>query len=91
MAWYDKLLFWRNKEHSGNYKKIVAIRGEAQPGFLHVDICEYLPSGEPSGAGGESLQLPIPQAFRPTANRILCGQETEEDKAVLELHLAKYL
>jgi len=91
MAWFDKLIFWKNKEKpAGPFKKIVAIRGEIIPGFLHVDLGEFDENG-PTGAPGQHLQLPIPNAFRATANRILCGQETPEDLQVLELHLRKHI
>ena len=91
MSWFDKLVFWKKEDKTGPYKKVVAIRGEIVPSFLHVDIAEFGKDGNPTGAPGVHLALPIPNSFRATANRILCGQETPEDLQVLELHLKKHI
>lgn len=84
MSWFDKLKFWKNKETlSGVYKKIVAIRGEVNPGFLHVDVGVFDENG-PTPDPGFIVELPINRELRPTVNRILCGQDTVEDQEVLK-------
>jgi len=92
MAWYSKLMFWKkDSPAAGPYRKIVAIRGEVNPGFLSVDVGTFDPSGEPTPDPGVNLQLPINRELRPTVNRILCGQDTPEDQEVLKLHFSKLL
>ena len=93
MAWYSNLIFWRKKEGSSapaTWQKVVAIRGEVTPGSLSVDVATYDANG-PTADAGINVILPITKEIRPTVNRLLSGQETEDDHDVLALQLKKFL
>lgn len=91
MAWFDKLIFWKNKEvSSGVFKKIVSIRGEVNPGFLSVD-CGVFDENGPTPDPGFNIQLPITKELRPTINRILCGQDTQDDRDILKSYVDLFI
>lgn len=74
------------------YWKIVSIRGEITPGLLYIDLGEFeTATDKPTPTPGRHETIEISQKFRPTANRILAGQETPEDINVLELAIQKLL
>lgn len=93
MSWFHKLMFWKSKPavDNGWFKKIIAIRGEVSIGLLSVDVATYDQDSSVVPVEGENFQIVINPALRPTVNRVLAGEGTEEDTKVIELALQKLL
>ena len=85
-SWFSK----KETTNPGWYKKIVAVRGEVEPGVISVDVGTFDENG-PVPIGGENIQWKITPAARASVNRILAGIGTEEDLNVLELAIAALL
>lgn len=67
--------------------RIVAIQGEFTPGLLTVDLAIFNQLGEPIPYPTKTIKAQILPRLRATANRILCGLDTPEDEAVIELYV----
>lgn len=65
--------------------RIVAIQGEFQPGYLTVDVAIFNEVGEPIPYPTKTISVKIVPRLRASVNRVLCGLDTPEDEAVLEL------
>ena len=68
--------------------KIVSVRGEDPVGVLVVHVAEFDSEGNPVPAPSKEVRWEIPNAARPSVNRILAGIGSEEDAKVLELAIA---
>lgn len=94
MSLWHKLfsVFKKDEPAPPFYRKIVAIRGEVNPGSLQLHLGTFSSSDDqPTADPGVSVELPISTKLRPSINRILAGQETPEDINVLELAIKKLL
>ena len=92
MGIWNKLFGKKEEAAPEFYWKIVSIRGEITPGLLYVDLGQFeTATDKPTPSPGRHETIEISQKFRPTANRILAGQETPEDINVLELAIKKLL
>jgi len=92
MGIWNKIFGKKEEAAPAFYWKIVSIRGEITPGLLYVDLGEFeTATDKPTPTPGRHETIEISQKFRPTANRILAGQETPEDINVLELAIQKLL
>ena len=94
MGLWHKLVsvFKRDEPAPLFYKKIVAIRGEVNPGKLQLHLGTFNSlDDQPTADPGVSVEIDITQKIRPSVNRILAGQETLEDVNVLELAIQKLL
>jgi len=85
--WHDFKSMFTNPAAPQVTKRIVAMRGEMQPGFMELHVGTFDAQGKPTPDPGEVYQLPLTAAIRPSANRIMAGVETEEDVKVIELAL----
>ena len=94
MSLWNKLtsVFKKDEPAPLFYKKIVAIRGEVNPGSLQLHLGTFSSlDDQPTPDAGVAVELPISTKIRPSVNRILAGQETPEDINVLELAIQKLL
>jgi lipopolysaccharide export LptBFGC system permease protein LptF len=92
MTIWSKIRSWFSKKPEEKvYKKVIAVRGERKIGLLSVDIGTFNEQDQPIPDAGQSLEIPISTAFRSTANRILTGRDTQDDRDALELLVAQYL
>lgn len=94
MNLWHKITSWFSKPTAVSpfYKKVVAVRGEANPGYLSLDVGTFSSEDDqPTGDAGINIQLEITPKLRPTANRVLAGLETEDDESVIELAIQKLL
>ena len=93
MSFWNKIFWWKNKPAADNgwFKKIVTIRGEIEINKLSVDVATYDQDGNVVPVAGEHYQIPVSSVLRPTVNRVLAGQGTEEDTKIIELALQKLL
>lgn len=92
MGIWNKIFGKKEEAAPEFYWKIVSIRGEITPNLLYVDLGEFeTATDKPTPTPGRHETIEISQKFRPTANRILAGQETPEDINVLELAIQKLL
>jgi hypothetical protein len=83
--WHKIKSWFSKKPEQLWYKKVVAIRGEDPIGVLIVDLATYDEKDEIVPAAGQRVAIAIPNSFRPTANRILSGTESQDDRDALEL------
>ena len=80
-----KSLFRKKKDNS--IRRIVGIRGEVNPGFIRVDIEDFMPDGTPQDKPTVTEDYKITPKMRPTVNRILSGNETEEDLEIFSMFI----
>lgn len=74
-----KSLF-KKKDNPTVLRRIVGIKGELTPGVITVDIENFMPDGiTPQDVPTETLHVKITPKMRAVCNRILAGQETEND------------
>ena len=80
-----KSLFRKKKDNS--ISRIVGVRGEVIPGYVRVDIEDFMPDGTPQDKPTVTEDFKISPKMRATVNRILAGLETEEDLEIFTMFI----
>jgi hypothetical protein len=86
-ALWEKLV---GKQQVQHVIKIVNIKGEVTPGYISVDIGAFTQEGKYIDGNVRTLDVKIHPSARPSINRILSGESTNEDQKVLSIAVFRH-